>query len=60
MSLKFKNLDNTNEITKKVREVIKSNPLIKRLFMAFPNVKPIIKKSAITIKKILQKKTNYR
>lgn len=50
MSLKFKNPDNTNEITKKVREVIKSNPLVKRLFMAFPNVKPIIKKSAITIK----------
>lgn len=55
MSLKFKNPDNTNEITKKVREVIKSNPLIKRLFMAFPNVKPIIKKSAITIKNTTKK-----
>lgn len=50
MSLKFVNPDNTNEITKKVRELIKNNWLVKRLFMAFPNVKPIIKKGALTIK----------
>ncbi len=50
MSLKFRNPDNTNEITKKVHEILKNNPLIKRLFMAFPNVKLIIKKGASTIK----------
>lgn len=50
MSLKFKNPDNTNEITKKVHEILKNNPLMKRLFMAFPNVKLIIKKGASTIK----------
>lgn len=50
MSLKFRNPDNTNEITKKVHEILKNNPLMKRLFMAFPNVKLIIKKGASTIK----------
>lgn len=50
MSLKFKNPDNTNEITKKVHEILKNNPLMKRLFIAFPNVKLIIKKGASTIK----------
>lgn len=55
MSLKFVNPDNTNEITKKVRELIKNNWLVKRLFMAFPNVKPIIKKGALTIKNTTKK-----
>ncbi len=55
MSLKFVNSDNTNEITKKVRELIKNNWLVKRLFMAFPNVKPIIKKGALTIKNTTKK-----
>lgn len=50
MSLKFRNPDNTNEITKKVHEILKNNPLMKRLFMAFPNVKLIIKKGVSTIK----------
>lgn len=50
MSLKFRNPDNTNEITKKVHDILKNNPLMKRLFMAFPNVKLIIKKGASTIK----------
>ena len=50
MSHKFRNPDNTNEITKKVHEILKNNPLMKRLFMAFPNVKLIIKKGASTIK----------
>lgn len=50
MSLKFRNPDNTNEITKKVHEILKNNPLMKRLFMAFPNVKLVIKKGASTIK----------
>ena len=50
MSLKFRNPDNTNEITKKVHEILKNNPLMKRLFMSFPNVKLIIKKGASTIK----------
>lgn len=62
MSLKFVNPDNTNEITKKVRELIKNNWLVKRLFMAFPNVKPIIKKGALTIKnttkKLITRKSN--
>lgn len=55
MSLKFKNPDNTNEITKKVHELIKNNWLVKRLFMAFPNVKLVIKKSAIGIKNTTMK-----
>ena len=62
MSLKFVNPDNTNEITKKVRELIKNNWLVKRLFMAFPNVKPIIKKGDLTIKnttkKLITRKSN--
>ncbi len=55
MSLKFVNPDNTNEITKKARELIKNNWLVQRLFMAFPTVKPIIKKGALTIKNTTKK-----
>lgn len=42
-SFQFKNKDNTEEITKKVKEKLyKMSPLTKRLVKAFPDVKAVI------------------
>jgi len=43
VALQFKNKDNTEEITKKVKDVlIKRSPFTKRLIDAFPNVRTVI------------------
>lgn len=43
-SMKFKNKDNTEEITKKVKaELIKKSPFYRRLIEAFPNVKAVFR-----------------
>ena len=52
-SLKFVKKDNTEEINKKVRKVIKNNILAKRIFKAFPQFKPL--NIDIDFKKILGK-----
>ena len=42
-AIQFKNKDNTEEITKKVKEILmKKSPFTKRLIEAFPNVKSVI------------------
>ena len=42
-AMQFKNKDNTEEITKKVKEILsKKSPFTKRLVDAFPNVKAVI------------------
>lgn len=51
----FRNKDNTEEITKKVKEVLyKKSPFTKRLIQAFPNLKTVI----INIKNELKKTRN--
>jgi uncharacterized membrane protein len=44
MSVKYINLDNTKEITEKVKKIISSKLLPRRLIKAFPNFKILIKK----------------
>ena len=54
-SFQFKNKDNTEEITKKVKESLyKKSPLTKRLIEAFPDVKAVI----INIKNELKRTKN--
>ena len=44
MSIKYVNLDNTKEITEKVKNLISDKILSRRIFKAFPNLKISIKK----------------
>ena len=59
MSIKYVHLDNTKEITEKVKKILSNNILAKRLFKAFPNIRfkfnlkekmKILKDKAISIK----------
>lgn len=59
MSIKYVHLDNTKEITEKVKKILSDNILAKRVFKAFPNIKfrfnlkekmKILKDKAISIK----------
>ena len=50
MSIKFVHLDNTKEITEKVRSILSKNILPRRLFNAFPNAKILIKNKINDIK----------
>ena len=42
MSIKYINLDNTKEITEKVKKILSKKLLSRRLFSAFPNIKLVI------------------
>lgn len=59
MSIKYVHLDNTKEITEKVKKILSDNILAKRVFKAFPNIKfrfnlkekmKVLKDKAISIK----------
>ncbi len=59
MSVKYVHLDNTKEITEKVKKILSDNILAKRVFKAFPNIKfrfnlkekmKVLKDKAISIK----------
>lgn len=50
LSLKYVNLDNTKEITEKVKKILKDNILAKRIFKAFPNIRINIKNKVENIK----------
>ena len=50
MSIKYVHLDNTKEITEKVRSILSKNILPRRLFNAFPNVRILIKNKINDIK----------
>ncbi len=59
MSIKYVHLDNTKEITEKVKKILSDNILAKRIFKAFPNIKfrfnlkekmKVLKDKAISIK----------
>ena len=39
MGVKYVHLDNTKEITEKVKNILSNNALAKRLFKAFPNIR---------------------
>ena len=51
MSIKYVNLDNTKEITEKVKKILSKSLLPRRLFSAFPNFTLIIKRSISNIKR---------
>lgn len=56
MSIKYINLDNTKEITEKVKKILSKKLLSRRLFSAFPNVKLIITDKVKKIKNKVSKK----
>lgn len=56
MSIKYINLDNTKEITEKVKHILSKKLLSRRLFSAFPNVKLLITNKIKTIKNKVNKK----
>lgn len=59
MSVKYVHLDNTKEITEKVKKILSDNVLAKRVFKAFPNIRfkfnlkekmKVLKDKAVSIK----------
>lgn len=59
MSIKYVHLDNTKEITEKVKKILSDNVLAKRVFKAFPNIRfkfnlkekmKVLKDKAVSIK----------
>lgn len=59
MSIKYVHLDNTKEITEKVKKILNDNVLAKRVFKAFPNIRfkfnlkekmKVLKDKAVSIK----------
>lgn len=59
MSIKYVHLDNTKEITEKVKKILSNNILAKRVFKAFPNIRfkfnlkekmKVLKDKAVSIK----------
>lgn len=59
MSIKYVHLDNTKEITEKVKKILSDNVLAKRIFKAFPNIRfkfnlkekmKVLKDKAVSIK----------
>lgn len=55
MSIKYVNLDNTKEITEKVKNILSDKILPRRLFSAFPNAKLLIKNTISGIKEKVNK-----
>lgn len=55
MSIKYVRLDNTKEITEKVKSLISNNILFRRMFKAFPNLRLLIKKQINKFKNIKKK-----
>lgn len=56
MSIKYVNLDNTKEITEKVRNILSNNLLPRRLLNAYPNVRFLIKEKITNLKNVRKKK----
>jgi uncharacterized membrane protein len=56
MSIKYVNLDNTKEITEKVRKILSKKLLPRRLLSAYPNVKFLIKEKINNLKSKANKK----
>lgn len=63
MSIKYVHLDNTKEITEKVKKILSNNILAKRVFNAFPNIRfkfNLKKKMKILKDKAISIKNNYK
>ena len=56
MSIKYVNLDNTKEITEKVRNILSNNLLPRRLLNAYPNVRFLIKEQITNFKNVRKTK----
>lgn len=54
MSLKYINLDNTKEITEKIKEILNNKLLTRRIIKAFPNIKFNLKKAMTNLKEIFE------
>ena len=50
MSIKYVNLDNTKEITEKIKSILNDKLLTRRIIKAFPNIKFNIKKAVENLK----------
>ena len=60
-AMQFKNKDNTEEITKKVKEILYSkSPFTKRLIDAFPNVKTVINNIRNELRKTKEELRNVK
>ncbi len=63
MSIKYVHLDNTKEITEKVKKILSDNVLAKRVFKAFPNIRfkfNIKEKMKVLKDKAVSIKNNYK
>lgn len=63
MSVKYVHLDNTKEITEKVKKILSDNVLAKRVFKAFPNIRfkfNIKEKMKVLKDKAVSIKNNYK
>ena len=54
MSIKYVNLDNTKEITEKIKSILNDKLLTRRIIKAFPNIKFNIKKAVENLKERIE------